>query len=47
FIELLIQTRNDLRAAKQFALSDKIRDELAKLGVTLEDNAQGTKWKAK
>ncbi len=46
FIELLIQTRNDLRAAKQFALADKIRDELAKMGVTLEDSAQGTKWKA-
>ena len=47
FIELLIAIRKDLRAAKQFALSDKIRDELAKLGVTLEDGAQGTTWKAK
>ncbi len=46
FIELLIATRKDLRAAKQFALSDKIRDELAKLGVALEDGAQGTTWKS-
>ena len=45
FIELLISVRQDLRAAKQFALADKIRDELGKLGVTLEDGAQGTTWK--
>ncbi len=47
FIELLIATRKDLRAAKQFALSDKIRDELAKLGVVLEDGAQGTTWRSR
>ena len=47
FIELLIQTRKDLRAAKQYALADKVRDDLAKLGVTLEDGPQGTTWKAK
>ncbi len=47
FIDLLVSIRNDLRAAKQWALSDKIRDELVKLGVTLEDSAPGTKWKAK
>lgn len=46
FIELLITVRKDLRAAKQFALADKIRDDLAKLGVQLEDSAQGTTWKA-
>jgi cysteinyl-tRNA synthetase len=46
FIELLIATRQELRAAKQFALADKIRNELAKLGVILEDGPQGTTWKA-
>jgi cysteinyl-tRNA synthetase len=46
FIELLIQTRKDLRAAKQYALADKIRDDLLKLGVVLEDGPQGTTWKA-
>ncbi len=45
FIELLISTRNDLRAAKQYALADKIRQELMKLGVALEDTPQGTTWK--
>ena len=46
FIELLIAIRKDLRAAKQYALSDKVRDELAKLGIALEDGAQGTTWKS-
>jgi cysteinyl-tRNA synthetase len=45
FIELLIQVRNDLRTAKQFAIADRVRDELAELGVTLEDTKQGTTWK--
>ncbi len=46
FVELLIAVRNDLRAAKQYALADKIRQELSRLGVTLEDSAQGTTWKS-
>lgn len=46
FVELLIRVRSDLRAAKQFALADKIRQELGTLGITLEDGAQGTTWKA-
>jgi cysteinyl-tRNA synthetase len=46
FIELLIQIRKDLRAAKQFAIADQIRDELVRLGVTLEDTKQGTTWKS-
>jgi cysteinyl-tRNA synthetase len=46
FIELLIAIRKDLRAAKQFALADKIRADLAQLGIILEDGAQGTTWKA-
>ncbi len=47
FIDLLVSVRNDLRSAKHWALSDKIRDELARLGVALEDGAQGTTWKTK
>jgi cysteinyl-tRNA synthetase len=46
FIELLIQIRKDLRESRQFALADKIRDQLAGLGVTLEDTKQGTTWKS-
>ena len=45
FVDLLVQTRADLRAARQYALADKIRDNLAALGVTLEDRGGGTEWR--
>lgn len=45
FVDLLVQTRADLRAARQYALADKIRDNLAALGVTLEDSGGGTEWR--
>ncbi len=44
FVELLVQIRSDLRSAKQYALADKIRNDLADLGVTLEDGSGGTQW---
>jgi cysteinyl-tRNA synthetase len=39
FVELLLATRQKLRAAKQWALSDEIRDGLQALGVAIEDHA--------
>jgi cysteinyl-tRNA synthetase len=45
FIELLIETRRDLRAAKQYEMADKLRKQLEALGVILEDTPSGTKWK--
>ena len=45
FIDLLVSTRTELRQARQFALADRIRDELAAQGVVLEDSAQGTVWR--
>lgn len=44
FIELLVNTRAELRQARQYALADRIRDELAAQGVTLEDTPNGTLW---
>ena len=44
FIDLLVSTREELRRAKQYALADQIRDELAKQGVTVEDTPQGSDW---
>ena len=40
----LIDQRNKARAAKNFAFSDKIRDELAAMGVVLKDSKDGTTW---
>ena len=47
FIDLLIEIRTDLRAAKQWALADKIRDRLTEMGVLLEDTPGGTLWRWK
>lgn len=41
-IEVLIKLRQEARANKNFALSDKIRDELAAVGVELKDGKDGT-----
>ncbi|MEX2247746.1 MAG: cysteine--tRNA ligase [Dehalococcoidia bacterium] len=45
FIDLLVQVRSELRAAKQFQLADRVRDGLAGLQIALEDTPQGTVWK--
>ena len=45
FIDLLVRVRGELRAAKQWQMSDHIRDGLAALHVTLEDGPTGTTWK--
>ena len=43
-IEKLINARAVARAAKNFAESDRIRGELAKMGVVLKDTRDGTTW---
>ena len=40
----LIDDRNAARARKDFAAADAIRDELTKMGVTIEDAAEKTNW---
>ncbi len=40
-----IAARQEARAAKDFARSDAIRDELAAAGVELRDSPEGTTWK--
>ncbi|HXF61112.1 MAG TPA: cysteine--tRNA ligase [Caldilineaceae bacterium] len=45
FIELLVSVRSELRAAKQYALADKLRNSLKELGVLLEDTPEGTHWR--
>ncbi len=44
-IELLIASRAQARSSKNWAESDRIRDQLANIGVVLEDRADGTIWK--
>jgi cysteinyl-tRNA synthetase len=40
----LIATRTAARARKDFAESDRIRDELAAMGVVIKDSKDGTTW---
>lgn len=44
-IEQLIEKRQQARKEKDFALADKIRDQLKEQGIIIEDTPQGVKWK--
>ncbi len=44
-IEELISQRGEAREQKDFSEADRIRDELAALGILLEDGPSGTIWK--
>lgn len=44
-LRLLVETRAELRQARQWTLADRIRDRLGALGVTLEDRPEGTTWR--
>ena len=44
-IEELIAQRQQARKEKNFALADKIRDELKAQGIVLLDTPQGVQWK--
>jgi cysteinyl-tRNA synthetase len=43
-IQILVDLRNDARKAKNFAMSDQIRQRLTTLGVELKDGPTGTTW---
>ena len=44
-LDVLLGLREELRRQKNFTLSDQIRDQLSRLGVTIEDTPQGPRWK--
>ncbi|MTJ11881.1 cysteine--tRNA ligase [Anabaena sp. UHCC 0187] len=44
YIEDLIQQRQEARKTKNFAESDRIRDELKAQGIELIDSKEGTRW---
>ena len=44
-IDLLIELRAQARVDRDYARSDQIRDQLAALGVLLEDRVDGTIWR--
>ena len=44
-IKLLLQMRTDARKNKDFDMADRIRDEMARLGVEVMDTKDGFEWK--
>ena len=44
-VERLIAEREEARKAKDFARSDRIREELRQRGIALEDSKDGVRWK--
>ena len=44
-MSLILSLRAETRKEKLWTLSDKIRDGLTQLGITLEDKKEGTTWK--
>ena len=44
-VQRLVEVRSAARAARDYATADRIRAELASLGVTVEDRADGSAWR--
>ncbi len=43
-IEELVKQRDEARANKDWVTSDKLRDQLKEMGITIQDTPQGTRW---
>ncbi len=46
-IDALVEERNQVKKARNFARADAIRKELAEKGIILEDSKDGVRWKRK
>ena len=43
-MQIVLDLRQQARADKDWALSDKLRDALADAGVTIKDGKEGATW---
>ena len=43
-MEVIINLRNEAKANKDYATSDKLRDMLASAQVKIKDSKEGTSW---
>ena len=43
-MDLVLSIRQDAKANKNWAISDKIRDELKEAGITVKDTKDGAEW---
>lgn len=46
-MQLVIELRKEARSNKDFATSDKIRDDLNEIGIEIKDSREGTHWSMK
>jgi cysteinyl-tRNA synthetase len=44
-IESLVDQRGEARGRRDFSEADRLREELSRLGVVLEDTPHGTNWR--
>ena len=44
-MNIIISIRQNARKNKDWGTSDKIRDELKEIGITIEDSPTGARWK--
>lgn len=43
-MDMILEVRREAKSRKDFATSDKIRDRLNSLGITIKDTKEGTEW---
>ena len=43
-VKLALEQREAARVRKDFAAADQIRDQIASLGITVEDTSNGPRW---
>lgn len=43
-VDLLLEARQGLRAAKEWTLADRLRDRLAEMGIEVRDTPEGAEW---
>jgi cysteinyl-tRNA synthetase len=41
---VILNLRQDAKSRKEWGVSDKIREELTKLGITIKDRKDGVDW---
>ncbi len=46
-VESLVAQRNEARRNRDFALADRIRQQLLEMGIIIEDTREGAKWRRK
>ncbi len=43
-MNIVLDIRKEIKAKKDFAASDKLRDDLSKINITIKDTKEATVW---